>query len=184
MTGSWPLRFGLDDETNDEPGYFTALFGMEDPVAKRRLLVVAGSISARSASSSFRSARSGARGSQLCARADRKHGYVLVEEIRSSRALDIDLAGCRKAQFGDVPGWRSDPASMARSMVQSFVMTKSPRLGRIRACGRARAQADFPRHGAGPIGKNSMRFWPRLTRPTTSSRRFATGSSMPNSAVK
>jgi hypothetical protein len=35
-------RFDLSamDETNDDPGYFTALFGMEDPVASRRLLVV------------------------------------------------------------------------------------------------------------------------------------------------
>src|SRR5438309_8987090 len=35
-------RFDLGslDETNDEPGYFTALFTMEDPVQRRRLLII------------------------------------------------------------------------------------------------------------------------------------------------
>jgi len=91
-------RFDLGsmDETNDEPGYFTALFSMEDPVAKRRLLVVGRVNLGQKRIEFFPIGPAPERGEVSFALApDRKHGYVLVEEIRHHELWTIDLAGKR-----------------------------------------------------------------------------------------
>jgi len=91
-------RFDLSsmDDTNDEPGYFTALFSMEDPVAKRRLLVVGRVNLGQKRLDFFPIGPAPQRGEVSFALApDRKHGYILVEEIRHHELWTIDLAGRR-----------------------------------------------------------------------------------------
>jgi hypothetical protein len=91
-------RFDLGsmDDANDEPGYFTALFAMEDPVAKRRLLIVGRVDLAQKRIDFFPLGPAPEHGEVSFALApDRKHGYVLVEEIRHHELWTIDIAGKR-----------------------------------------------------------------------------------------
>jgi hypothetical protein len=92
-------RFDLGsmDETNDEPGYFTALFAMEDPVDKRRRLLVVGRVSLGEKSLDFfpiGPAPDRADVSFALA-PDRKHGYILLQEIRHHELWTIDMTGKR-----------------------------------------------------------------------------------------
>ena len=85
---------GSRDETNDEPGYFTALFTMDDPVQKRRLLVVARVNLGAKSFEFFPIGPAPERGDvSLALAADRKHGYVLVEQIRHHELWTIDIPG-------------------------------------------------------------------------------------------
>jgi len=91
-------RFDLSamDETNDEPGYFTALFGMQDPVARRCLLVVGRVNLVDRRIDFFPIGPAPDRGEVSFALApDRKHGYVLVEEIHHHELWTVDMAGKR-----------------------------------------------------------------------------------------
>jgi hypothetical protein len=95
------------DESNDEPGYFTALFGMEDPVARRRLLVVGRVNLVEKRIDSFPIGPAPEKGDVNFALApDRKHGYVLLEEIGRHELWTIDLAAKRRENqmtFGGRP---------------------------------------------------------------------------------
>ena len=95
------------DESNDEPGYFTALFGMQDPVAHRRLLVVGRVNLTEKRIDSFPIGPAPDRGDVSFALApDRKHGYILLEEIGRHEIWTIDLEGKRRENqmtFGGRP---------------------------------------------------------------------------------
>lgn len=90
------LDLGSMDETNDEPGYFTAAFTMEDPVAKRRLLVV-GRVNLGSKSIDFFPVGPAPQRGEVtfALAADRKHAYVLSEEIGRHELWTIDIQGRR-----------------------------------------------------------------------------------------
>jgi len=84
------------DESNDEPGFFTALFRMEDPVARRRLLVVGRVNLGRKQIEFFPIGPAPERADVSFALApDRKHGYILLEEIRHHELWTIDMIGKR-----------------------------------------------------------------------------------------
>jgi hypothetical protein len=87
---------GASDDSVDEPGFFTGLFTTVDPVAHRKLLVVGRvDLSAKrieffplgptpeSGDLSFALGR------------DRKHAYILREEIGQAEVWTIDMAGKR-----------------------------------------------------------------------------------------
>jgi DNA-binding beta-propeller fold protein YncE len=101
------FNLGSMDETNDEPGFFTGLFAMEDPVAKRRLLIVGRVDLGQKRLDFFPIGPAPERGDVNFALApDHKHGYVLVEEIRHHELWTIDIAGRRlesQVQFDGRP---------------------------------------------------------------------------------
>ena len=117
---TWPRSM---DETNDEPGFFTALFTMDDPVQKRPLLVL-GRRQSRSgrASSSFRSARrcSCTDAQSFALGADRKHGYILVQSVGVRRyelwTIDMTRQAASRAKSSSTPvrAWRCARAPTAR----------------------------------------------------------------------
>jgi hypothetical protein len=91
------------DETNDEPGFFTALFTMDDPVQKRPLLVLGRVNLAAKSIEFFPIGPAQLHGSQSFALgADRKHGYILVQasEVRRYELWTIDMT--RKMVQGKV----------------------------------------------------------------------------------
>jgi hypothetical protein len=93
-------RFDLSsmDETNDEPGYFTALFTVRDPVQKRRMLVV-GRVNLGPKSIDFFPLGPAPDHAEVsfALGADRKHGYMLLQDIGRYELWTIDMAG-RKFQ--------------------------------------------------------------------------------------
>lgn len=91
-------RFDLGsmDETNDEPGYFTAVFTMRDVVAKRRLLMVGRVDLGRKILDFFPLGPAPDHEDVSFALApDRKHGYVLLQDIRRYEFWTIDIPGKR-----------------------------------------------------------------------------------------
>jgi hypothetical protein len=91
-------RFDLGalDEFSDEPGYFTGLFSMTDPVQKRALLVV-GRVNLGAKSLEFfpLGPASDAGDLSFALASDRKHGYILREEIGHSELWTVDMTGKR-----------------------------------------------------------------------------------------
>jgi hypothetical protein len=80
------------DETNDEPGFFTALFTMDDPVQKRPLLVVGRVDLGQKSIDFFPIGPAQERGDvSFALGADRKHGYILAQEIRHYELWTIDM---------------------------------------------------------------------------------------------
>ena len=98
---------GSLDETNDEPGYFTALFTMEDPVEHRRLLIVGRVNLGQKRIEFFPIGPVPERGEvNFALAADRKHGYVLLQDIRHHEFWTIDIPGKRlqsKMEFDGRP---------------------------------------------------------------------------------
>ena len=99
--------FGSMDETNDEPGYFTALFTMADPVQNRRLLVV-GRVNLGQKQIEFFPVGPAPQHDEVsfALGADRQHGYVLLQDIRRYELWTIDMAGKRlqsKVEFDARP---------------------------------------------------------------------------------
>jgi hypothetical protein len=93
-------RFDLSsmDETNDEPGYFTALFTVRDPVQKRRMLVVGRVDLGRKSIDFFPLGPAPEQAEVSFALAgDRKHGYMLLQDIGRYELWTIDMPG-RKFQ--------------------------------------------------------------------------------------
>ena len=88
-------RFDLNamDDVNDEPGFFTGLFAMEDAVQKRRLLGV-GRVDLRQKQLDYFSiGPSPDRGDVSFAMTpDRKRGYMMIEEIGHHEMWTIDIA--------------------------------------------------------------------------------------------
>jgi hypothetical protein len=95
------------DETNDEPGFFTALFTMDDPVQKRPLLVVGRVNLGQKSIDFFPIGPAQERGDvSFALGADRKHGYILVQEIRHYELWTVDMVGKRlenKVEFESRP---------------------------------------------------------------------------------
>jgi hypothetical protein len=93
-------RFDLSsmDETNDEPGYFTALFTVRDPVQKRRMLVV-GRVNLGRKSIDFFPLGPVPEHAEVsfALAADRRHGYMLLQDIGRYELWTIDMPG-RKFQ--------------------------------------------------------------------------------------
>lgn len=91
-------RFDLAaiDDSYDEPGYFTGLLTMEDPVQHRPLLVVARINLAMRSLDYFPLGPAPDHGDASFAMgADRKHGYVLLQDIGGSELWTIDLPAQR-----------------------------------------------------------------------------------------
>ena len=91
-------RFDLGwmDETNDEPGYFTALFTMADPVQNRRLLVLGRVDLGRKRLDFFPVGPAPQHDDvSFALGADRRHGYVLLQDIRRYELWTIDIPGRR-----------------------------------------------------------------------------------------
>jgi len=102
-------RFDLGSlgETNDDPAYFSALFTMKDPVQKRPLLVV-GRVNLDQKSLDFFPLGPAPEGGRVsfALGGDRKHGYVLLQDIRHHELCTIDIAGQRlqnKVEFTGRP---------------------------------------------------------------------------------
>ena len=97
-------RFDLGsiDETNDDPGYFTGLLTMEEPVENRRLLVVARINLARRNLEYFPIGPAPDHGRvSFALGGDRMHGYVLVQDIGHNELWTVDMAARRVV--GQVP---------------------------------------------------------------------------------
>jgi hypothetical protein len=87
---------GWADEVNDSPGYFTALFTMDDPVAQRKLLIVGRVNLAEKSIDFFPLGPAPPRGEvSFALGADRQRGYVLVQEIRRNELWTVDIPGKR-----------------------------------------------------------------------------------------
>jgi DNA-binding beta-propeller fold protein YncE len=92
-------RFDLGwmDEWNDEPGFFTALFTMEDKVQKRKLLVVGRVNMGERTIDFFPIGPAPDRGEASFALAPgRKQAYVLVQDTRHYELWTIDVPGRRR----------------------------------------------------------------------------------------
>ena len=88
-------RFDLNamDDVNDEPGFFTGLFAMEDAVQKRRLLGVGRVDLQQKKLDYFPIGPSPDRGDVSFAMTpDRKRGYMMIEEIGHHEMWTIDIA--------------------------------------------------------------------------------------------
>ena len=86
------------DETNDEPGFFTALFTMDDPVQKRPLLVLGRVNLGGKSIDFFPIGPAQERGNvSFALGADRRRGYILIQaqEVRHYELWTIDMQGKR-----------------------------------------------------------------------------------------
>ena len=97
------------DETYDEPGFFTALFTMDDPVQKRELLVI-GRVDLAGKSIDFFpiGPAQAPGGASFALGADRKRGYILIQaqETRRYELWTIDMSRKRlqsKVEFAGRP---------------------------------------------------------------------------------
>jgi hypothetical protein len=91
-------RFDLGsmDETNDEPGFFTALFTTSDPVQHRRQLVVGRVDLGQKRIDSFPIGPAPDYPEvSFALGAGRKFGYVLLQDVRRYAFWTVDLAGRR-----------------------------------------------------------------------------------------
>jgi DNA-binding beta-propeller fold protein YncE len=102
-------RFDLAsiDETNDDPGYFTGLLTMEDPVEHRRLLVVGRINLTRRSLDYFPIGPAPEQGEvSFALGAGRTRGYVLVQNIGHNELWTIDMSAKRvvdQVPFGGRP---------------------------------------------------------------------------------
>jgi hypothetical protein len=87
---------GSMDQTNDEPGFFTALFTTSDPIQHRRQLVLGRIDLSQKRVDWFEvSPAPDYPEVTFALGADRKFGYVLLEDIRRYEFWTVDLAGKR-----------------------------------------------------------------------------------------
>jgi len=95
-TGLGRLDLGSMDETYDEPGFFTALFTTSDPVQHRQQLVVGRvDLSGKRVDSFSIGPAPDYRDVSFALGADRKVGYVLLQDVRRYEFWRLDLAGRR-----------------------------------------------------------------------------------------
>jgi len=106
-SGLGRFDMGSMDETNDEPGYFTALFTMADPVQNRRLLVLGRVDLGRKRLDFFPVGPAPQQDEvSFALGADRRHGYVLLQDIRRYELWTIDIPAKRlesKVEFNARP---------------------------------------------------------------------------------
>jgi DNA-binding beta-propeller fold protein YncE len=86
-------RLGAADADNDEPGYFTALFTMEDPVQNRRLLGIGRVDLARRSIDYFPLGPTPGADIRLkfALAPDRAHAYIIHEELGNHQFWVVDL---------------------------------------------------------------------------------------------
>ena len=95
-SGLGRLDLGSLDDTNDAPGFFTALFTTTDPIQHRRQLVVGRVDLAQKQIDMFPVGPvPDYRELSFALGADRKFGYVLLEDIQRFEFWTLDLAGKR-----------------------------------------------------------------------------------------
>jgi hypothetical protein len=95
-SGLGGLDFGSMDETNDEPGFFTALFTTSDPIQHRRQLVVGRvDLNQKRVDSFSVGPAPDYPEVSFALGADRKFGYVLLQGVRRYEFWTLDLAGKR-----------------------------------------------------------------------------------------
>jgi DNA-binding beta-propeller fold protein YncE len=92
QSGFSGLNMGSLDETNDRPGYFTALFTFEDRLEKRRMLGVGRVNLSQKSIDYFPIGPQPDHGEiSFALGADHDHGYVLVENIGRNELWTIDI---------------------------------------------------------------------------------------------
>jgi len=106
-SGLGRLAMGSMDETNDEPGFFTALFTTSDPIEHRRQLVV-GRIDLSQKRVDWFPVGPAPDYPEVtfALGAGRKFGYLLLEDIRRYEFWTVDLVGKRlqsRVQFDSRP---------------------------------------------------------------------------------
>jgi hypothetical protein len=98
---------GALDDTNDDPGYFNGLFTLKDPVQKRPMLVVGRMNLGQKSMDFFPLGPAPDRGEiSFALGGDRKHAYVLVQDIRHHELWTIDVAARKllsKVEFDGRP---------------------------------------------------------------------------------
>lgn len=96
---------GSMDDINDEPGYFTGLFSMEDPVQKRKLLGIGRVELRQKRLEYFPIGPAPDRGDVSFALApDRKRAYIMIEEIGHHELWTVDITGRKIASRVEFPG--------------------------------------------------------------------------------
>jgi hypothetical protein len=95
-SGLGRLDLGSMDETNDEPGFFTALFTTSDPIQHRQQLVV-GRVDLSQKRVDWFPVGPAPDYPEVSfvLGADRKFGYVLLQDVRRYEFWTLDLAGKR-----------------------------------------------------------------------------------------
>jgi hypothetical protein len=93
-------RLGASDEQNDEPGYFTALFTMDDPVQHRQILGIGRVDLARRSIDYFPLGPTPGPGVRLnfALAPDRTHGYILHEQLENHQLWVVDIRDHRVLQ--------------------------------------------------------------------------------------
>jgi hypothetical protein len=116
QVGTWDLslsdepglgRFDLGslDDTNDDSGWFNALFTLKDPVQNRPLLVVGRVNLDQKRLDYFPLGPATQQGRLSFAMSgDRQHAYVLLQSIGHSELWTIDLRGKRRLSAVEFPG--------------------------------------------------------------------------------
>jgi hypothetical protein len=86
------FNLGALDDVNDEPGFFTGLFAMEDPVQNRRILVVGRVELQLKKLDFFPIGPAPDKGEASFALSpDRKRAYIMIEEIRHHEMWTVDM---------------------------------------------------------------------------------------------
>jgi len=106
-SGLGRLDLGSMDETNDEPGFFTALFTTSDPIQHRQQLVVGRvDLNGKRVDSFPVGPAPDYPDVSFALGADRKSGYVLLQDVRRYAFWTLDLPGKRlhsRVQFESRP---------------------------------------------------------------------------------
>lgn len=88
-SGLGRINFGSFDDTNDDPGFFTGLFTVQDPVQNRRIMGI-GRVNLGAKSIDF-SPIGPAEGMSFAMAPDRKRGYGLLQQIGRYEFWAFDL---------------------------------------------------------------------------------------------
>ena len=83
------VNFGAVDDINDDPGFFTGLFTIQDPVQNRRIMGI-GRVNLAGQERRFPSDRAGRR-RRFAMAPDRKRGYGLLQQIGRYEFWAFDL---------------------------------------------------------------------------------------------
>jgi hypothetical protein len=90
-SGLGRINFGSFDDSNDDPGFFTGLFTVQDPVQHRRIMGI-GRVNLAAKTIDF-SPIGPAEGMSFAMAPDRKRGYGLLQQIGRYEFWTFDLEG-------------------------------------------------------------------------------------------
>jgi len=120
--------FSFRHDVNEEPGFFTGSFYVQDPVQNRRLMGIA-RINLAERDIDFYTLGPFERISSFSVAPGRQKAYGLLNQIGHYELWTFDLAGRRlehrQRSSTDARGWRSDPAVTDRSSTSTGPATRS-----------------------------------------------------------